>query len=189
MTRIRSVLLGAACLTLCVSTSANAAVLVFGTGPAKDCFNVAEFGGNAHEGVEFCDAALEGPLTSSDRAATLVNRGVIRLRDHDNERALADINAGIAIDSSLGDAYVDRGAASIALGHYDDALADLNKGLSLGPHSPQVAYYDRAIIYERNGDVRAAYEDYKKALDIAPGFTPAADELKRFHVVRKSSGA
>ncbi len=70
----------------------------------------------------------------------------------------------------LGDGYVDRGAALMSLGRYDQALTDLNKGISLGSHRPQNAYYDRAIIDEHNGDIRAAYDDYKKALDIEPGF-------------------
>lgn len=180
--------IGAFGIALCLSSGAGAAITVLGPGPAEDCFHYAEFGGNARDGIARCTFALDTALTRTDRAATYVNRGVLKLSLHENDAALADINSGIEIAPSLGDAYVDRGAASIALGHYDDALADLNKGLSLGPHRPQIAYYDRAIIYEHNGDIRSAYEDYKKALDIAPDFGPAAEELKRFRVVHKANG-
>ncbi len=175
-------------LVLCLSSSAGAAITVLGPGPAEDCFRYAEAGGNARDGIVSCTFALDTALSVSDRAATFVNRGVLKLSLQENDAALADMNSGIAIAPGLGDAYVDRGAAFISLGHYEDALADLNKGLSLGPHRPQIAYYDRAIIYEHNGDIRGAYEDYKKALDIAPGFAPAAEELKRFRVVHKSNG-
>lgn len=164
--------------------AAQAAVTVLGPGPAQDCFDVADNGGDARTGIERCTFALDTALSVTDRAATFVNRGVIRLSMHDNEKAIEDINSGIALDPALGDAYVDRGAAAMALGRYDEALADLNKGISLGLHRPHIAYYDRAIIDERNGDIRAAYNDYSKALQLEPGFTLAAAELKRFRVVR-----
>ncbi len=180
--------LGAFGIALCLSSGAGAAITVLGPGPAQDCYHYAEFGGNTQDGIARCTFALDTALTLTDRAATFVNRGVLRLSAHQNEAALGDINAGIEIAPNLGDAYIDRGATSIALGHYDDALADLNKGLSLGPHRPQIALYDRAIVYEHNGDIRAAYEDYKKALDLAPDFTAAAEELKRFRVVHKGNG-
>ena len=73
---------------------------------------------------------------------------------------------------------------------YDDALKDIDKGLSLGAKKPQIAYYDRAIADEALGDIRGAYEDYKKAVEIDPNFTLAADELARFKVVvhKRSDG-
>lgn len=177
----------AACVALAVS-GANAAVTVLGPGPAQECYGYAENGGDLHEGLIRCSFALESTLSVPDRAATFVNRGVIRLGLHQSEQALADINSGIALDPSSGDAFIDRGAAAMSLGRYDEALQDLNKGISLNPHRPHIAYYDRAIIDERNGDIRAAYYDYKKALELEPGFTPAAAELKRFRVVHKQSG-
>jgi tetratricopeptide (TPR) repeat protein len=179
---------GAFGIALCLSSSAGAAITVLGPGPAEDCFHYAEYGGNARDGIARCTFALDTALSINDRAATYVNRGVLKLSLNDSAAALVDINEGIQIAPNLGDAYVDRGAASIALGHYDDAMADLNKGISLGPHRPQVAYYDRAIIFEHNGDIRGAYEDYKKALELAPDFAPAAEELKRFRVVNKTNG-
>jgi tetratricopeptide (TPR) repeat protein len=180
----------AACgtLALLVWTNAQAAVTVLGTGPAQECFQAAEFGRDPSTGIDKCNAAMDTPLTPRDHAATLVNRGVLRLALHQNDRALADIDSGIAIAPDLGDAFIDRGAVSIALGRYPQALEDLNKGIALGAHRPEVAYYDRAIVFEQQGDIRAAYNDYKKALEIEPGFEPAAKELKRFRVVHKSGG-
>jgi tetratricopeptide (TPR) repeat protein len=184
-------LFAASCSTIgmFMLTSAQAAVTVLGGGPAQECFQVAEFGGNASQGITKCTFALDTLLSPRDRAATFVNRGVLRLSLHQNDRALADIDSGITIAPDLADAFVDRGAVSIALGQFPQALEDLNKGIALGPHRPQIAYYDRAIIFEQQGDIRAAYNDYKKALEIAPDFEPAAKELKRFRVVQKSDGA
>ena len=180
-------LFGVAGLVLSMS-AANAAVTVLGPGPAEECFQVAENGGDLHEGLARCTMALNTAISVSDRAATFINRGVIHLGLRENDEAFKDIDAGIALDPMLGDGYVDRGAALMSLGRYDQALADLNKGISLGSHRLQNAYYDRAIIDEHNGDIRAAYDDYKKALDIEPGFALAAGELKRFRVLHNQNG-
>jgi tetratricopeptide (TPR) repeat protein len=186
MKTLLATLLGAASVML--ASGVDAAVTVLGPGPAKECYHIAEVGGDLHEGVARCSFALQTALSIEDRAATFVNRGVIYLGLKQNDEAIQDINEGIALAPELGDAYVDRGAAALAMGRYDDALADMNKGIALNPHRPQIAYYDRAIIHEHNGDIRAAYDDYKKALEIEPGFMLAAQELKRFRVVHKQAG-
>jgi len=180
--------LAAAGLLVSLAGGAQAAVQVIGPAAAEQCFDFAENGGDLQEGIARCSFALNFALSVTDRAATYVNRGVIQLGMHRFEQALADIDSGIALDPNLGDAYIDRGATLMALERYDDALVDLNKGIGLGPHRPHIAYYDRAIIDERNGDIRAAYNDYKKALELEPNFAPAAGELKRFRVVHKQDG-
>ena len=178
--------LGAASLVLSMS-AAHAAVTVLGPGPAQECFDFAENGGDLHEGLVRCTFALNTVLSGGDRAATYINRGVVHLGLHEDKEAIDDIDAGIALNPLLGDGYVDRGAALMSLGRYEDALKDLNKGIDLNPHRPHIAYYDRAIIDERNGDIGAAYRDYKKALELEPNFTLAAAELKRFRVVKHNA--
>jgi tetratricopeptide (TPR) repeat protein len=174
----------------CLAASGTwAAVTVLGNGAAHSCYQYAEFGGSSSDSVTTCDFALEQTtLAVKDRAATFVNRGILRARRNEPENALADYDHGIALNPSLGEAYVDRGAIMIVLKRYDDALADLDKGISLGANLPQIAYYDRAIVDEALGNIRAAYEDYKKAAEIQPDFILATDKLARFRVVRKSDG-
>jgi len=171
-------------LTLAGTGWSQAAVTVLGNGVAHSCFEFAEYGGNTTDGIETCSFALEQTtLSVRDRAATFVNRGILRARREDAEGALADYDRGLAMDASLAEGYVDRGAAMIALRRYDDALADIDKGISLGANRPQIAYYDRAIADEALGNIRAAYEDYKKATEIQPDFRLALDQLSRFRVV------
>lgn len=181
-------LLVATAIAVLIGRDAGAAVTVLGPGPAQECYGYAENGGDLHDGIARCSFALAGDLDNATRAATFVNRGVLYLGQHESEKAIADINEGIRLDPDLGDAYVDRGAALMALGRYQDALADLSKGIALNPHRPHIAYYDRAIVYEHSGDIRAAYYDYKKALELEPDFTLAAVELKRFTVHRSHGG-
>ncbi len=184
MLRKISVALGALVAAVTASQGAQAAITVIGNGLAQTCFQAAEFGGNPTDGITACTEALEMmALPIRDRAATLVNRGILYSRMDEPKKALADYNQGLATDASLGEGYVDRGAVLIILRRYKDALHDIDKGIALGANRPQIAYYDRALAHEALGDVRAAYEDYKKATEIEPDFTLARVQLERFRVI------
>ena len=166
------------------ASQAQAAVTVLGTGVARSCYEAAEYGGSPHDGIAECTFALdEAALPIADRAATYINRGILKSRSDDPNGALDDYNRGLAIGPSLGEGYVDRGAVMILFQRYDEALADIDKGLGIGAKKPEIAYYDRAIADEALGNVRGAYEDYKKAVELAPDFTLASDQLARFKVV------
>lgn len=167
----------------------SAAVTVFGSGPAELCYEGAEYGASPDDSIIFCNEALAGFLSTHDRAATFVNRGVLRLSLNEAETALGDFNAGLAIEPELAEGYVDRGASLIEKKQFAQAVADIDKGLSLGAKRPSLAYYDRAIADEALGDVNSAYKDYQQALVLQPDFTLAAVELKRFKVVRKTVGS
>lgn len=170
------------------SGPAHAAVTVLGHGLAAGCFQAAEFGVDPKSAVQTCTDAIENEaLTVPDRAATYINRGILRARANDSFGALADCNQGLKLNAEMGDGYVDRGTVYIVLQKYDDALADINRGIAMGAHKPQIAYYDRAIVNEALGNVRAAYLDYKKAVELEPNFTLANEQLARFKVVRKDN--
>jgi tetratricopeptide (TPR) repeat protein len=165
---------------------ADAAALVIGGGFAHSCYIYAQFHEDAREGVEVCTLALEQePLLKKDRASTFVNRGVLYADLGDQSRALDDYNRATAVDLSLAQAYVNRSAALIAFKRYNAAVDDASKALSLGATEPEVAYYNRAVAKEALGDMVGAYHDFKQALSLAPGFTAASEQLKRFHVVSK----
>lgn len=171
------------------ATQSDAAITVLGNGTARSCFEFAEFGGNTLDGIAACNAAIEQtPLTLKDLAATYINLGILKARGDDSNGALIDYDKGLSLDSELGEGYVDRGAVMIVLRRYEDALSDINKGITLGANRVQIAYYDRGIVHEALGDIRSAYEDYKKAAEIEPDFTLAQQQLSRFRVVHKSDG-
>ncbi len=168
-----------------LSSGANAAITVLGNGLAHVCFQTAELGGNPTDGVAACTEALnQGALDYRDRAATLINRGILYSRINDVDAAMRDYNDGLALDPAMAEGYVDRGAALIVLHRYDDALRDLNRGIAMNSKRLHIAYYDRAIVQEALGNVRGAYEDYKKAVELEPDFTLASQQLARFKVIR-----
>ncbi len=184
---LSTALLGLAAFCLAPAAS-QAAVTVIGSGPAQLCYDGAENGGEPMEYITYCNQALNTILSDRDRAATYINRGVLKLSLSESHSAIDDFNAGLALDPDLGEGYVDRGAAQIALKQFDAAIKDIDKGLALGAKQPEIAYYDRAMANEAIGDINGAYKDYQQSLAAQPNFTPASDELKRFKVVRKVSG-
>ncbi|MFL5237121.1 MAG: tetratricopeptide repeat protein [Rhizomicrobium sp.] len=169
-------------------SSAHAAVTVIGNGLGASCYQMAEFGGEPDRGIQTCTLAIEQEsLSVSDRAATYINRGILRSRGGDADGALKDYNLGLGMDGNHGEGYVDRGATYIALQRYPEAMADIDRGIALGANKLQIAYYDRAVVQEAIGNVRAAYLDYKKAVELAPDFSLASEQLRRFKVIRKES--
>lgn len=131
--------------------------------------------------LEACDRGLRNSrLEHEERIVTLVNRGVLHLRRHENDAALADFNQAVAEDPENGEAQLNRGATLVQTHQYGLAIAALTEALGLGVTDPQKAYFNRAAAREALGDARGAYEDYETALEIQPGWELANAELARF---------
>ena len=162
---------------------------VIGGGLAEDCSKSAKAVSTnqpaAAEAIHLCTLALETEvLDVHDLASTYVNRGVLHLAEAEYAGAIKDFDSALAVEPRLGEAFVDRGAALIGQGHDAEGVAEIDRGLALQPSEPEKAYYNRAVAEERLNDLRGAYDDYKHALDLKPGWIMAQTELARFTVVQ-----
>ena len=176
----------AATAALLAAGGAHASVTVIGGGLAEACSKAALQGKTELSFERTCTQALESEMLSArDRAGTFVNRGVLRLRRANFEAAIKDFNAAVGLQPNMGEAYVNRGAASIGEHRYAESLPDLNKAISLGVEEPAKAYYNRALAYEGLDDVKSAYFDYQKAVELSPQWEAPKNELLRFHVSSK----
>lgn len=177
----------ALCAGLAGASAASAgAVTVLGGGMARDCSKAA-LGGESEARFEaICTLALETEMLNlRDRAGTYVNRGVLKLRRREFASAQFDFNRAIETKPDLGEAYVNRGAAAVGARRFSDGLSDLNKALELGVEEPEKAYYNRALAYEGLDDLKAAYFDYQKAVELKPDWEMPKKELARFTVERR----
>lgn len=166
--------------------AAKASVTVVGGGLAEACAKATKAGASAPRFEAICTQSLsEELLIPRDKAGTFVNRGIMRLRRGEMQAALDDFNQAARYKSDLGEIYVNRGAALIGQHRYADGLADLNKGLGLGVDEPAKAYYDRALAYEGLDDIKSAYFDYQKAVELSPEWDAPKQQLTRFHVARR----
>jgi tetratricopeptide (TPR) repeat protein len=169
-----------------VAAPSEAAITVLGGGLARGCYEAVEYSRvTADRAMHFCDTALEQEqLTRRDRAATLTNRGILHMRAGQHEKALADYAKSIRLMPELLESKVNLGAALYGLGRYEEALAALNEGLGADSvDAKAVGYYNRALCHERLGDIQAAYEDFRQALNARPDFELAARQLERFTVI------
>jgi tetratricopeptide (TPR) repeat protein len=180
--------IAAACLT--ALAPAHAQVMVIGGGMARDCYRAVEFSKTApSRAMQMCNEALDREsLKVRDRAATYVNRGILYMRAGNFERALSDYREGLALRPEMLEAKVNIGAALYGLRRYDEAMEALNEGLKTDSiEARAVGLYNRALIWEHRGDVKAAYFDYKEALQLNPTFVQAAKQLERFTVTEVGS--
>lgn len=165
------------------STPASGAAFVLGGGMADSCSRAAIEGREDRAALDSCSAALESqPLVRRDRAGTLVNRGVIHLRRKAYADAGRDFDAALQIEPTFGEAFVNRGAAFIAQRRYREGVAEIDRGLALGPDEPEKAYFNRALANEGLDDMKAAWMDYQKALELRPDWEAPRRELTRFTV-------
>lgn len=174
---------GLAALGLLATTSlSHASTMVLGNSAAATCYKLAKAKDASSSALATCDSAFEDVLSSHDRAATYVNRGVLRFHAGNIDGAINDYKAAAALEPQLAEIYVNWGVATLHQEHGAEAVELISKGLDLSPSEPALAYYSRAVAYELSGQVTAAYKDYKKAAELAPRWDAPADQLSRFTV-------
>lgn len=154
---------------------------------ARRCGAAVGAGDSSDATVAMCTRALGySRITREGQIQLLVNRGVTYLRRQQNELAVADFDAVVALDRNHGEAHLNRGAALVQLQRYGPAISSLTEALSLGVREPHKAYFNRGIARESLGDLRGAFEDYSTALQIQPDWGPASAELSRFARARQA---
>ena len=169
---------------LLAGTAASASVTVIGGSYARQCYEAAEYSRPSFDqAIAACDMALHGEaLVRSDEVATYVNRGILRVRAGRIREGLADFDRAIELDPSLSEAWFNRGAAMLRVDAAAEALPYLDAAVQRGPIRPALAYYGRGLANEAVGNLRAAYEDYRRASELEPGWDRPRADLARFSV-------
>ena len=93
------------------------------------------------------------------------NAGFELARQGDLTGAIAEYNAGIAVDPYFGSLYYSRGRAYIELADFQSALADFNKAIELETDEPQY-YYHRALVLHALGSPDQARADIDTVLSM-----------------------
>ncbi len=173
---------------LVLSAPASAQMIVLGQGLSRTCYEAAMQGDHVSKtDIETCTKALtEQNASYETRLATRVNRGILLMRDGNHDHALKDFNTALQMDDTLGTTYLNKGAVLIHKANYSDAMDSLNKAIELNSNDLHAAYYNRALVYEKQGKLTEAYYDLKKALELKPDFQPAIDQIDRY-IVEKAS--
>jgi len=171
-----------------IAPDMQAQLIVQGSSEAHACYLQAK---NDLEGrrssVRKCETALTlENLVRKDRAATLVNKGILQMRRGDHSEALQSYDAAVKLKPALAEAHINRGACLIFLSRPEDAIKALTRSIELETNHLPDALYNRAIAYERTGQIKEAYKDLKKAQSLRPDWERPTRALERFQVVSKN---
>lgn len=180
-----------ALLLALAASPVSAAVIVLGHGTGHDCYVLTLLDStpeNNQRALSVCTQAIKDADATADadpydRAAALVNRADVYLKVENYAAAAADARQAIAISGKLVPAQVNLGAALVGLQRYDEAMTWLNKVIDANGSSQDVAYFNRGLAKESLGDIKGAYYDYQKAVEINPQMGQAAEQLTRFKVI------
>ena len=172
--------------TLFLTSHALAGTVIVTAGIGRDCYLAtlqASSPYNDRNGLAACNEAVANSNDDKyNHIAAIVNRSDIWLRRMAFQEAVADAEQAIALDRNQPVAHLNLGAGLVGLKRYSNAISSLDMAISLGVRPLHLAYFDRALAKEALHDIRGAYWDYKKALELDPSFELATQELVRFKV-------
>ncbi|HUG45244.1 MAG TPA: hypothetical protein VMK31_01870 [Sphingomicrobium sp.] len=167
--------------------AANAGIVTLGDNSmAGDCFDFAERGDSRMDALTICSRALKlEPLDTENRAATHVNRGVLRMIHQDYVAAERDFDTALALDPEQSDAWLNKGFLRLRHGDGAAALPYLERAMKLGMRRPALVYFARGIAHEQSGNLRAAYDDLRRAREMEPGWSMPEQALSRYQLVAR----
>ena len=179
---MKALVLSAAVL-VAIPTAANSASLTLGGPLSVLCYEAALTKDSTAEALKACTRALaEEPLTTSDRAATLVNRGVLQMIAGGYREAEKNFDAAIATDPSAADPWLNKAFLRLRQGQGSEALPMLERAMDLRASREALAYLARGLAHEQVGNIRAAYADLRRAQQLDPDWALPAEQLARYEV-------
>lgn len=163
--------------------AATASVVTMGSGFAESCYHAADARAAGQAEMAACNRALtEQALDLDDRVATYVNRGILHLLRADTGQANADFDAALALNPNQAEAWLNKAIVHARFGRPVDAMPMVQKAIELKTRRAALAYFVRAMAYEDSGNIRAAYNDLKRARALDPKWKEPEIELRRFKV-------
>ena len=175
---------GAAIAMLYAANShAQAITTISNSSEARDCYlaaasAAAKFSAN-QENLATCTRALDHEiLTRTDKARTLINRGIVLTALEKYQDALADYNAASVLEPDMPEAFISRGNLWYLAEKYQRAADEYSKAMKMDFSRMHIAFYNRGISNEKLGNKDAAIADIKEALKLQPDFKQARDRLE-----------
>jgi tetratricopeptide (TPR) repeat protein len=179
---IRAIVLSFLCTALPIS-AAQGAVLTVGGPLSHLCYESALSGDSRSAALEGCTRALEEEsLTGPDRAATLVNRGIVLMDGGHYAEADGDFDAALKLDHRLPDGWLNKGFLRLRAGNGREALPLIQRGIDAGAGNQALAIFGRGVAHEQMGEFSSAYADLKSAQRLAPGWSLPREYLATYRV-------
>ena len=169
--------------TVLPASAVQGAVLTVGGPLSHLCYESALGADGRAAALEGCTRALEEEsLTRGDRAATLVNRGIVSMSGGRYAEADSDFDAALKLNETLPDAWLNKGFLRLRTGNGRDALPLIQKGIDAGAGNEALALFARGVAHEQIGEFSAAYADLKSAQRLAPGWSLPREYLSSYRL-------
>jgi tetratricopeptide (TPR) repeat protein len=159
--------------------------LTIGGSFAEGCYRHAEARAGTLDALATCDRAFtDQALSFDDEFATYVNRGIVKMHRREFSGAQADFDRAGAMNPRRGEPWLNMGVLQFKQGRSRAAISLFDKALALGTDAPEVAYFGRGLAHEDIGDLKSAYADLRRAVELKPRWSDPARELARYQVRR-----
>ena len=183
---MRALVLALGAAAIAATVPASAAILTVGGSFAEGCFRFAESRVATLDAMQTCDRAVsEEALSYDDEFATYVNRGIVRMHRKEFAGAQADFDRAVAMNPKRGEPYLNMAVLRFKQGDSAGAIPLFDKALAYGTDAPEAAYYGRGLAHEDTGNLKAAYADLRRAVELRPKWDEPARELARYQVRRR----
>lgn len=180
---MKIVVLAACAAAFGAAFPASAGVMTIGGSFAEGCYRFAESRVGTVDALATCDRAfIDQALSREDEFATHVNRGIVRMHRRDFASAQADFDQAAAMIPTRGEPWLNMGVLRLKQADSAGAIPLFDKALALGTEAPEVAFYGRGLAHEDQGNLKAAYADLRRAVELRPKWPEPARELARYQV-------
>ncbi len=119
-----------------------------------------------------------------NEAQFFVSSGLAYGLNRQFDKAFADFNKAVSLDSNVKEAYNNWGLCLTDAGLANEAIVKLNKALELDPQYVS-AWYNKGNAYAQASDFPQAIASYEKALVIDPGYTDALTNIGNCYAAMK----
>ncbi len=174
------------------STRAGSMTVIGGGSQSTSCYHAATIATQIHYSsrgdADNCSYALDyGNLSLRDRAATLVNRGIIYMALEEYEHAIKDYQTAKKLIPDFGEVYVNVGNVFFMGKVYDKAIDEYTQAIERNLTKDHIAYLNRGMAYEKLGDLEHAEMDYRTAIELRPEWSLATGKLEQLESKKNKS--
>jgi len=174
--------------TLGLSAVQAATSVILNTSPAFDCYQEVVRYGSVPD-FDACNTAIElQVLDRLELAATYANRGILYSRKGRLRAALSDHNRAVELAPELSSTFINRANTFVKARRFFEAMKDLDRAVAIADDRVAIAHYNRALLFQRIGDLASARKDAELAATLSPDEVEYQDYVRTLHIVEMPQG-
>ena len=121
-------------------------------------------------------------------AATYSNRGILHSRKGKIRAALSDHNRAVDLAPELSSTFINRANTYVKARRFVEAMSDMDRAVAIADDRVAVAHYNRALLFQRIGDLASARKDGEIAANLSPNEVGYQDYVRTLQIVQMPQG-